>query len=175
MFFTEGASPISLFQLPSNCGYTVTKSSSDLQMMVSYDACYITQEVRAAASLCFHQLLFLCPVHLSFFFISLSERQLCAAHVVVGQPAEARLSDEDGHACPVILTLSLLLHHRHGGADQGSGAGYRDAGSHRYFSFFSDIDLFLISTNEMVVVVLTLCHYYRLYSSDLSIIHFIFT
>ncbi|XP_036969297.1 uncharacterized protein LOC119027879 isoform X2 [Acanthopagrus latus] len=40
----EGASPISLFHLPSYCGYTVTTSRSDLQMMVSYDACYITQE-----------------------------------------------------------------------------------------------------------------------------------
>lgn len=109
-------------------------------MMVSYDACYITQEVRAAALLCFHQQLFLCPVLISLFFIPLSERQLCAAHVVVGQPTEARLSGEDGHSCAVILPLSLLLHHGHGGTDQGSGAGYSDAGSHRYYSFFLDID-----------------------------------
>ncbi|KAG7238423.1 hypothetical protein INR49_030930 [Caranx melampygus] len=40
----EGASPISLFQLPPFCGYTVRTSWSDLEMMVPYDACYITQE-----------------------------------------------------------------------------------------------------------------------------------
>ncbi|XP_042340312.1 uncharacterized protein LOC121941554 [Plectropomus leopardus] len=40
----EGASPISLFQLPSYCGYSVRTSWSDLEMMVPYDACYITQE-----------------------------------------------------------------------------------------------------------------------------------
>ncbi|XP_035515542.1 protein piccolo [Morone saxatilis] len=40
----EGTSPISLFQLPSYCGYSVRMSWSDLEMMVPYDACYITQE-----------------------------------------------------------------------------------------------------------------------------------
>ncbi|KAL7404940.1 hypothetical protein ABVT39_021361 [Epinephelus coioides] len=40
----EGASPISLFQLPPYCGYSVRTSWSDLEMMVPYDACYITQE-----------------------------------------------------------------------------------------------------------------------------------
>ncbi|KAM3624417.1 uncharacterized protein V6R79_023129 [Siganus canaliculatus] len=38
------ASPIPLFQLPSHCGYSVKTSSSDLQMMVPFNACYITQE-----------------------------------------------------------------------------------------------------------------------------------
>ncbi|KAK5899466.1 hypothetical protein CesoFtcFv8_008946 [Champsocephalus esox] len=38
------ASPISLSQLPSYCGYLVKMSWSDLEMMVPYDACYITQE-----------------------------------------------------------------------------------------------------------------------------------
>ena len=79
---------------------------------------------------------YFCVLCTSASSLSLPEWQLCAAHVVVGQPTEACLSGEDGHSCPVILTLSLLLHHRHGGADQGSGAGYRDAGSHRYFSVF---------------------------------------
>uniref|UniRef100_A0A3B4TIR4 ZP domain-containing protein n=1 Tax=Seriola dumerili TaxID=41447 RepID=A0A3B4TIR4_SERDU len=40
----EGASPISLLQLPPYCGYSVRTSWSDLEMMVPYDACYITQE-----------------------------------------------------------------------------------------------------------------------------------
>ncbi|XP_040043635.2 uncharacterized protein LOC120825854 [Gasterosteus aculeatus] len=40
----EEASPISLFQLPRNCRYSVRTSWSDLEMMVPYDACYITQE-----------------------------------------------------------------------------------------------------------------------------------
>ncbi|XP_019939264.2 uncharacterized protein [Paralichthys olivaceus] len=40
----EAASPISLFQLPPYCGYSVRTSWSDLEMMVPYDACYITQE-----------------------------------------------------------------------------------------------------------------------------------
>ncbi|XP_018520597.1 uncharacterized protein LOC127138932 [Lates calcarifer] len=40
----EGASPISLFQLPPYCRYSVRTSWSDLEMMVPYDACYITQE-----------------------------------------------------------------------------------------------------------------------------------
>ncbi|XP_061627425.1 uncharacterized protein LOC133477089 isoform X2 [Phyllopteryx taeniolatus] len=38
------ASPISPFHLALYCGYTVRTSWSDLQMMVPYDACYITQE-----------------------------------------------------------------------------------------------------------------------------------
>ncbi|XP_062244544.1 uncharacterized protein LOC133954223 [Platichthys flesus] len=40
----EAASPISLFQLPPYCGYSVRTSWSDLEMMAPYDACYITQE-----------------------------------------------------------------------------------------------------------------------------------
>ncbi|CAK6953515.1 uncharacterized protein LOC121909971 isoform X1 [Scomber scombrus] len=40
----EGASPISLSQLPPYCGYSVRTSWRDLEMMVPYDACYITQE-----------------------------------------------------------------------------------------------------------------------------------
>ncbi|XP_044045979.1 uncharacterized protein LOC122873393 [Siniperca chuatsi] len=40
----EGASPISLFQLPPHCGYSVRTSWRDLEMIVPYDACYITQE-----------------------------------------------------------------------------------------------------------------------------------
>ncbi|KAI9545665.1 hypothetical protein NQZ68_034435 [Dissostichus eleginoides] len=38
------ASPISLSQLPPYCGYLVKTSWSDLEMIVPYDACYITQE-----------------------------------------------------------------------------------------------------------------------------------
>ncbi|KAF3852205.1 hypothetical protein F7725_005560 [Dissostichus mawsoni] len=38
------ASPISLSQLPPYCGYLVKTSWSNLEMMVPYDACYITQE-----------------------------------------------------------------------------------------------------------------------------------
>ncbi|XP_054635313.1 uncharacterized protein LOC129182802 isoform X2 [Dunckerocampus dactyliophorus] len=41
---TGGAYPISLLQLPPYCGYTVRTSRNDLQMIVPYDACYITQE-----------------------------------------------------------------------------------------------------------------------------------
>ncbi|XP_032399097.1 uncharacterized protein LOC116706396 [Etheostoma spectabile] len=40
----EGASPISLFQLPPYCGYSMRTSWRDLEMIVSYDACYIKQE-----------------------------------------------------------------------------------------------------------------------------------
>ncbi|KAL6110121.1 uncharacterized protein ACO6RY_19267 [Pungitius sinensis] len=40
----EEASPISLFNLPQNCRYSVRTSPSDFEMMVPYDACYITQE-----------------------------------------------------------------------------------------------------------------------------------
>ncbi|XP_054460789.1 uncharacterized protein LOC129096134 [Anoplopoma fimbria] len=40
----EGASPISLFQLPSYCRYSVRTSWRDLEMMVPYDACYMIQE-----------------------------------------------------------------------------------------------------------------------------------
>ncbi|CAB1439904.1 unnamed protein product [Pleuronectes platessa] len=40
----EEASPISVFQLPPYCGYSVRTSWSDLEMMAPYDACYITQE-----------------------------------------------------------------------------------------------------------------------------------
>ncbi|KAM8880034.1 uncharacterized protein AB9W97_015071 [Spinachia spinachia] len=40
----EEDSPISLFQLPQNCRYSVRASWSDLEMMVPYDACYIRQE-----------------------------------------------------------------------------------------------------------------------------------
>uniref|UniRef100_A0A672F643 ZP domain-containing protein n=1 Tax=Salarias fasciatus TaxID=181472 RepID=A0A672F643_SALFA len=40
----EGASPISVFQLPSYCGYSLKSSWNDLEMMVPYDACYIIQE-----------------------------------------------------------------------------------------------------------------------------------
>ncbi|XP_031727888.1 uncharacterized protein LOC116396968 [Anarrhichthys ocellatus] len=40
----EEASPISPFQLPPYCRYSVRTSWSDLEMMVPYDACYIIQE-----------------------------------------------------------------------------------------------------------------------------------
>ncbi|XP_074545783.1 uncharacterized protein LOC141805012 [Halichoeres trimaculatus] len=40
----EGASPISPFHLPPYCGYSVRTTWSDLEMMMPYDACYITQE-----------------------------------------------------------------------------------------------------------------------------------
>ncbi|XP_041840229.1 uncharacterized protein LOC121639097 [Melanotaenia boesemani] len=40
----NGASPISVFQLPSYCGYTVKASWSELEIMVPYDGCYIIQE-----------------------------------------------------------------------------------------------------------------------------------
>ncbi|KAI3353275.1 hypothetical protein L3Q82_019813, partial [Scortum barcoo] len=44
LVYREGASPISLFQLPPYCGYSVRTSWSDLEMVVPYDACYITQK-----------------------------------------------------------------------------------------------------------------------------------
>ncbi|XP_068447905.1 uncharacterized protein [Clinocottus analis] len=40
----ERAAPISLFQLPPYCRYSVRKSRRDLEMMVPYDACYVTQQ-----------------------------------------------------------------------------------------------------------------------------------
>ncbi|XP_057699790.1 uncharacterized protein LOC130920515 [Corythoichthys intestinalis] len=39
-----GASPVSIFHLSLYCGYQVRTSWSDLQIIVPYDACYITQE-----------------------------------------------------------------------------------------------------------------------------------
>ncbi|XP_077462403.1 uncharacterized protein LOC144078078 isoform X1 [Stigmatopora argus] len=39
-----GATPISLFHLSVYCGYQVRTSWNDLQIIVPYDACYITQE-----------------------------------------------------------------------------------------------------------------------------------
>lgn len=53
---TVGTSPISVFQLPPYCGYILRTSWSDLEMMVPYDACYITQEVPAAAFDAHHRL-----------------------------------------------------------------------------------------------------------------------
>ncbi len=107
-------------------------------MMVPYDACYITQEVPAAPALHFHQSLFMCPVLISpLLFFFLSEWQLCAAHVVVGQPTEALLPGADVHSCP----LSLLLPLRHGSADTQAGAGCCDAGSHTYVGFLGGLML----------------------------------
>ncbi|XP_045904326.1 uncharacterized protein LOC123970359 [Micropterus dolomieu] len=40
----KGASPISPFKLPPYCGYSVRRSWNELEMMVPYDACYVTQE-----------------------------------------------------------------------------------------------------------------------------------
>ncbi|XP_029018094.1 uncharacterized protein LOC114862177 [Betta splendens] len=40
----EGASPISLFHLPPHCGYSVRTSWTDLEMMASYDSCYIIKK-----------------------------------------------------------------------------------------------------------------------------------
>ncbi|XP_075318456.1 uncharacterized protein LOC142378112 [Odontesthes bonariensis] len=40
----EGASPISVFQLPQYCGYSVKATWSNLEMIVPYDGCFITQE-----------------------------------------------------------------------------------------------------------------------------------
>lgn len=51
LFFTEGASPISPFKLPPYCGYSVRRSWNELEMMVPYDACYVTQEVPAAPAI----------------------------------------------------------------------------------------------------------------------------
>ncbi|XP_028284898.1 mucin-2-like [Parambassis ranga] len=39
-----GDPPISVFHLPPYCGYSLTTSQQDLEMMVPYDACYITEE-----------------------------------------------------------------------------------------------------------------------------------
>ncbi|XP_011472723.1 uncharacterized protein LOC101164209 [Oryzias latipes] len=38
------ATPISIFQLPADCGYSVRTSWRDLEMMVPYDGCYVIQE-----------------------------------------------------------------------------------------------------------------------------------
>uniref|UniRef100_A0A3Q3BI63 ZP domain-containing protein n=2 Tax=Kryptolebias marmoratus TaxID=37003 RepID=A0A3Q3BI63_KRYMA len=40
----KSSSPISIFQLPSSCGYSVKASWRNLEMMVPYDGCYIHQE-----------------------------------------------------------------------------------------------------------------------------------
>ncbi|KAJ3615110.1 hypothetical protein NHX12_018678 [Muraenolepis orangiensis] len=39
-----GDSPISVFHLPPNCGYSVSTSWNDLVVAVPYDGCYMTQE-----------------------------------------------------------------------------------------------------------------------------------
>ncbi|CAL8332745.1 unnamed protein product [Merluccius merluccius] len=40
----EGDSPISVFNLPPNCGYSVSASCNDLVVAAPYDGCYMTQE-----------------------------------------------------------------------------------------------------------------------------------
>lgn len=57
---SEDASPISPFQLPSYCGYSVKMSWQNLEMMVPYDACYITKEVPAVPVLYLHLELLQC-------------------------------------------------------------------------------------------------------------------
>lgn len=42
---TDGDPPISPFQLPAYCGYSVKMSRSDVKLLIPYNACYITQEV----------------------------------------------------------------------------------------------------------------------------------
>nr|XP_020503346.1 uncharacterized protein LOC109994381 [Labrus bergylta] len=44
LLLSSGASPISPFHLPPCCGYSVRTTWSYLEMTVSYDACYITEE-----------------------------------------------------------------------------------------------------------------------------------
>lgn len=97
-------------------------SLRDLEMMVPYDACYITQEVPPAPASHFHLEVSLRSVLITSSFVVLSEWQLCAAHAVVGQPTEALLPGADGLSCPVFLPLSLLLLLRHGSADGRAGA-----------------------------------------------------
>ncbi|KAK0138085.1 Zona pellucida sperm-binding protein 4 [Merluccius polli] len=40
----EGDSPISVFNLPPNCGYSVSASCNDLVVAAPYDGCFMTQE-----------------------------------------------------------------------------------------------------------------------------------
>ncbi|KAM6940580.1 uncharacterized protein FYW49_017724 [Xenentodon cancila] len=40
----NGGSPISIFHLPPYCGYSVKTSGIDLEMMVPFNGCYVTQE-----------------------------------------------------------------------------------------------------------------------------------
>lgn len=119
--FAEGSPPISLFQLPSYCGYSVRSSLRDLEMMVPYDACYITQEVQLLryTSTWSYSCVLVVVTSPSLF---MSEWQLCAAHVVVGKPTEALLPGADSLSCPVFLPLSLLLLLWHGSADGREGA-----------------------------------------------------
>ncbi len=100
-------------------------------MMVPYDACYITQEVPEEPALYVYLQSFVCSVYITSLSVFLSEWQLCAAHVVGGQPTEALLPDADDNSCSTFLTLSLLLLLRHGSADRRTGGGRIDAGSHR--------------------------------------------
>lgn len=48
---TDGDPPISPFQLPAYCGYSVKMSWSDVKLTISYNACYMTQEVLATFSI----------------------------------------------------------------------------------------------------------------------------
>lgn len=86
-----------------------------------YDGCYITQEVPAAHVIIWSVATPVLSVrHLPVLF--LSEWQLCAAHAVVRQPAEALLPGADGQSIPVFFPQSLVLLLQHDGADVWPGA-----------------------------------------------------
>lgn len=48
--FPEGSQPISLFQVPAYCGYSVEASAQGLAVIVPYGACYMIQKVAASSA-----------------------------------------------------------------------------------------------------------------------------
>lgn len=59
----EGSPPISLFQLPSYCGYSVKASGLALEVIAPYGACYIIQKVTTCSATCFYFLTHVSSVH----------------------------------------------------------------------------------------------------------------
>lgn len=155
LFGTGAAPPISLSQLPPYCGYTVRMSTSDLEVTVPYDACYITLEVLEEPSLQPDNNVLKVSLSFPFWFFS-SEWQLCAATVVVGQPSETVLSCAAailGSPSLPLSPLCLLLPLRHGSSNPWAGTGYSQAGSHRYLCSRRNVAMIFI-LNKLVVCLL---------------------
>lgn len=119
----ESGSPISIFQIPSFCGYSVKASWTELEIIVPYDGCYTIQEVSGAkVVISSHSM----PVLSGVLFIHpMSEWKSCAAHGVVGEPSEAVLPDDDIHGYSYVLpvcSFCLLLCLWHGSTDSREGA-----------------------------------------------------
>lgn len=126
---TGGDPPISPLHLPAYCGYSAKMSWHDVELMMPYNACYITQEVGWSMYPSG------CPdwsVHFISHVCFSSEWQLCAAHAVDRSPIQASVSHAD--SCPLSVPLSLLLFLWHGRPDWRAAAWCVDDESDRCVS-----------------------------------------